>query len=165
MVKVLFVCLGNICRSPMAEGVFAALVASSNSSASIHADSAGTSGFHTGELPDARMMETALKHDITLSHLARKLTLEDFQTFDYILSMDSANLDIILAMQKKSSVSHAKVLMMRSFDPEANDDMDVPDPYYGGLDGFEDVYQMLLRSNEQFLEFLHQQHLQHNKAE
>jgi protein-tyrosine phosphatase len=168
MINVLFVCLGNICRSPMAEGVFQSLVATGSMDAIIQADSAGTSGFHTGELPDPRMMATASQHGITLTHRARKLTTEDFGKFDYILSMDSANLEIILALQKKASASpanSAKILMMRSFDPEAEDDLDVPDPYYGGADGFEEVFAMLKRSNEQFLEFLRQHHLQHSKTE
>jgi protein-tyrosine phosphatase len=168
VVNVLFVCLGNICRSPMAEGVFGALVAKHGMEASIGADSAGTSGFHSGELPDPRMMNTAEQHAIMLTHRARKLVNEDFERFDYILSMDSANLDIILAMQKRAASlggkNMAKVLMMRSFDPEADDDMDVPDPYYGGMDGFEEVYHMLERSNEKFLDFLKQQYLQHEKS-
>lgn len=145
----------------MAEGVLTMLIRRAQMEDVIHVDSAGTSAFHTGELPDPRMMQTAALHGIELTHHARKLVPEDFNRFDYILSMDSANLDIILAMQKKVGNSSAKVLMMRSFDPDADDDLDVPDPYYGGLDGFEEVYQMLLRSNEQLLEFLRQQHLGH----
>jgi protein-tyrosine phosphatase len=165
MVNVLFVCLGNICRSPMAEGIFTSLVAAGGMAEIIAADSAGTSGFHAGELPDPRAVQTAELYGVTLTHRSRKLVMEDFQRFDYILSMDSANLDIILAMQKRSGFNTAKVLMMRSFDPEADDDLDVPDPYYGGLHGFEEVYQMLVRSNEQLLEFLKQQHLQHDRSE
>lgn len=159
MLHVLFVCLGNICRSPMAEGIFSHLTVERGVQSIIVADSAGTSGFHAGELPDPRAMETTVTHGIELTHLSRKLDFDDFLKFDYILSMDSANLDIILAMQKRSGHSRAKVLMMRSFDPEADDDMDVPDPYYGGINGFDEVYQMLMRSNEKFLEFLQQRHL------
>jgi protein-tyrosine phosphatase len=173
MISVLFVCLGNICRSPMAEGLFQSLVATGGMDRVIQADSAGTSCFHTGELPDPRMMQTASLHGIQLTHRARKLVVEDFGKFDYILSMDGANLEIILALQKKAMAtaangdtpSSAKVLMMRSFDPEVEDDLDVPDPYYGGTDGFEEVFSMLKRSNEQFLGFLREHHLQHNKTE
>jgi protein-tyrosine phosphatase len=159
MVNVLFVCLGNICRSPMAEGAFQRLVEERGLQDKIGWDSAGTSGFHAGELADPRMMETARAHGIELTHHSRKLVIEDFTRFQYIISMDSANLDIILALQKKAIQADLngspKVLMMRSFDPDAGDDEeDVPDPYYGGLNGFENVYQMLTRACENFVDFL-----------
>lgn len=164
MINVLFVCLGNICRSPMAEGILKELVQKQGLSELIHVDSAGTSGFHAGEQPDNRMKDIAAQHGILLSHQAKKLVYEDFDRFDYILSMDSANLDIILAMQKRSEFTRSKILMMRSFDPEVEDDMDVPDPYYGGMNGFENVYQMLYRSNEKLLEFLRQRHRKQDKT-
>ncbi|MCU0427031.1 MAG: low molecular weight phosphotyrosine protein phosphatase [Candidatus Kapabacteria bacterium] len=159
MVNILFVCLGNICRSPMAEGIFEHLVKERALESKISWDSAGTSGFHAGEPADPRMMETARAHGIELTHRSRKLLIEDFSRFHYIISMDSANLDIILALQKKALQAGLetipKVLMMRSFDPDANDaDEDVPDPYYGGQDGFENVYQMLYRACDNFLDFL-----------
>lgn len=159
MVNVLFVCLGNICRSPMAEGAFRHLVEERGLQGKISWDSAGTSGFHAGELADPRMMETARTHGIDLTHRSRKLIIEDFAHFHYIISMDSANLDIILALQKKAMQAGLqgipKILMMRSFDPDAGDnEEDVPDPYYGGLNGFEDVYQMLTRACENFVDFL-----------
>ncbi|MFY7997592.1 MAG: low molecular weight protein-tyrosine-phosphatase [Candidatus Kapaibacteriota bacterium] len=159
MVNVLFVCLGNICRSPMAEGAFQYLINERGLQDKIFCDSAGTSGFHAGELADPRMMETARAHGIELTHHSRKLVIEDFTSFQYIISMDGPNLDIILALQKKAVQAglhgSPKVLMMRSFDPEAGEaDEDVPDPYYGGLNGFEDVYQMLTRACENFMDFL-----------
>lgn len=163
MVKVLFVCLGNICRSPMAEGVFQHLVEERGLEGKISSDSAGTSGFHAGEEADGRMRSTATAHGIMLTHLSRKLVIEDYANFDYILSMDDANLDIILALQKKAVQAgiHAtpKILMMRSFDPDAGEDTDVPDPYYGGMNGFEEVYQILNRAGENFLDFLEEQEL------
>ncbi len=158
MINVLFVCLGNICRSPMAEGVFQHLVKERGLQDQISCDSAGTSGFHAGEEADERMRATATAHDITLTHRSRKLVIEDYAAFDYILSMDDANLDIILALQKKAAqagiTDSPKILMMRSFDPDAGEDTDVPDPYYGGLNGFEEVYYILARASENFLEFL-----------
>jgi protein-tyrosine phosphatase len=159
MIRVLFVCLGNICRSPMAEGVFRRIVEERNLQEKISCDSAGTSGFHADELPDPRMIETARAHGIELTHRSRKLQAKDFADFDYIISMDSANLDIILAMQKKAAQlgiqAHPKILMMRSFDPDVSDEAeDVPDPYYGGMNGFEEVYQMLRRACENFVDFL-----------
>jgi protein-tyrosine phosphatase len=163
MVKVLFVCLGNICRSPMAEGVFQHLVEERGLRDKISSDSAGTSGFHAGEEADERMRSTATAHGITLTHRSRKLVIEDYANFDYILSMDDANLDIILALQKKAVLagihSSPKILMMRSFDPDAGDDTDVPDPYYGGMNGFEEVYQILNRAGENLLDFLEEQEL------
>jgi protein-tyrosine phosphatase len=163
MVKVLFVCLGNICRSPMAEGIFQHLVEERGLQSKISCDSAGTSGFHAGEQADERMFSTAEAHHISLTHLSRKLVMDDYAAFNYIISMDDPNLDIILALQKKATQAgiHAtpKILMMRSFDPEAGEDTDVPDPYYGGMNGFEEVYEILVRANENFLDFLEEQAL------
>jgi protein-tyrosine phosphatase len=148
----------------MAEGVFAAMVQKRGLEGSVAWDSAGTSGFHAGEQADERMMETAHKHGLKLTHRSRKLLIDDFSRFDYMLSMDSANLDIILALQKKAIESgiksNPKILMMRSFDPDAgsggNGDTgaDVPDPYYSDIDGFEEVYEMLVRSSENLLDFI-----------
>lgn len=143
----------------MAEGVFQRIVEERNLQGKITCDSAGTSGFHADELPDPRMIETARTHAIELTHRSRKLQAEDFERFEYIISMDSANLDIILAIQKKAAQmgiqASPKILMMRSFDPDVGDDAeDVPDPYYGGMNGFEDVYQMLRRACENFVDFL-----------
>lgn len=143
----------------MAEGIFRTLLQERGLQDKVVADSAGTSGFHAGELPDSRMLETARAHNIELTHRARKLSIEDFARFQYIISMDSANLEIILALQKKALqagiIATPKILMMRSFDPEASEyDADVPDPYYGEHDGFEYVYDVLYRSCSNFLDFL-----------
>lgn len=147
----------------MAEGVFQHLVEERGLQSQISWDSAGTSGFHLGEEADERMRATAKAHGITLTHRSRKLVIEDYAAFDYILSMDDANLDIILALQKKAVqagiTASPKILMMRSFDPDAGEDSDVPDPYYGGLNGFEEVYHILARANEHFLEFLREHEL------
>jgi protein-tyrosine phosphatase len=147
----------------MAEGVFQHLVEERGLHSKISSDSAGTSGFHAGEEADERMRSTAASHGITLTHRSRKLVIEDYAAFDYILSMDDANLDIILALQKKAQASgihsNPKILMMRSFDPDAGEDTDVPDPYYGGMNGFEEVYQILSRAGENFLDFLEEREL------
>lgn len=143
-IRVLFVCLGNICRSPMAEGVFRRLVQDRGLEGKIDCDSAGTSGWHIGEGPDPRTVETAARHGLELDHRGRKFTSADFGDFDYILAMDRQNYRDIQSVQGcrqyKGSLS-----LMRDYD-EQSPGSDVPDPYYGGLDGFERMYDTLLRS-------------------
>lgn len=151
-VKVLFVCLGNICRSPMAEGVFKKHLDQVGWGESFSVDSAGTSGFHIGENPDQRMCETALQYSIELDHKARQFLAEDFERFDYIVAMDRANLRDIKSLSN-SPIHLQKVHLMRDFDT-GFEGQEVPDPYYGGLDGFHEVYRILDRSADGFLKFL-----------
>lgn len=154
MIKVLFVCLGNICRSPMGEGSFKHLVAKAGLSQQIAVDSAGTSSYHIGELPDERMRETAERYGIILDHKARQLSVEDFDTFHYIIAMDSKNYHNINLLAGKINASKPyKIFMMREFDTNRTSE-DVPDPYFGGMDGFEEVYQIVMRSNEKLLEYI-----------
>lgn len=157
MIKVLFVCLGNICRSPMAEGHFARFVKDNNLQGMISCDSAGTSSYHIGELPDSRMRQTALKYGISLTSRARQLTKNDLNEFDYIIAMDSSNYQNILFLQEAAEGTKAQIFMMRTFDPEYKDS-DVPDPYYGGDDGFDNVYNILKRSAANLLEFIRKEH-------
>lgn len=156
-VSVLFVCLGNICRSPMAEGLFAHLVEAEGLSDHIQVDSCGTSGWHIGEPPDSRMQETALTHGVRLGSRARQLKAEDFLTFDYILPMDHNNYRNVMAMREQVDGAKAQVYLMRYFDEQAPE-ADVPDPYYGGQKGFEDVYQMLERSCQKLLAHIREEH-------
>lgn len=158
MIKVLFVCLGNICRSPMAEGVFRKMIEERNLANKLFCDSAGTSSYHIGELPDKRTRDTAEKYGISLDHKGRQLIKEDFDTFHYIVAMDHKNLTNIklLAASSKPALANT-ILMMREFDP-IKDSEDVPDPYFGGLDGFEEVKEILWRSNEVFLNYLIEEH-------
>ncbi|MBX9852383.1 MAG: low molecular weight phosphotyrosine protein phosphatase [Cytophagaceae bacterium] len=159
MIKVLFVCLGNICRSPMAEGSFQKLIADKKLHNKVSCDSAGTSSYHIGEFPDERMCKTAAKYDIMLNHRARQLVKEDFKTFDYIIAMDEKNYHNIkkLADSGGETPRSYKVFMMREFD-SMKDHHDVPDPYFGGIDGFEEVYSILTRSNKNFMDFLIKEH-------
>jgi len=150
MTKVLFVCLGNICRSPLAEGIFNHLIQKHNLSGEISCDSAGTSGWHLGEPPDERSVEVAQRHDIELEHLGRQFTTMDFQVFDYIIAMDRQNYSDIIATPGYEDFDPARVLLMRAFD-ELHPDEDVPDPYFGGNEGFDKVYEMLYRSCERLL--------------
>lgn len=151
MINVLFVCLGNICRSPMAEGSFKKLIHDKGLSHLIACDSAGTSSYHIGEPPDERMRQTAKKHGVKLDHAARQLSKEDFTDFDYIIAMDSKNFhNIRLLSHTITTPLHSQILMMRQFDP-GHITEDVPDPYFGGLDGFEEVYDIVTRSSQNLL--------------
>ncbi|KAJ6157494.1 Protein-tyrosine phosphatase low molecular weight mammalian [Penicillium chermesinum] len=181
-VNVLFVCLGNICRSPMAEGVFRNLAKGNPAIGEI--DSAGTGAYHSLEPPDYRTMETLKRHGITnYNHAARKVTREDFLKFDYLLAMDESNLDNLLHTRKsvmtslgkksepqsfakntRSATENAirehgadtKVAQVRLF--ELHDAIGggevVEDPYYGGSKGFENVYKQVTRFSQGFLDYV-----------
>lgn len=143
--KVLFVCLGNICRSPLAEGIFNHLLAELNLSHFNSCDSAGTASYHIGKLPDERSIKVAKQHGIALTHKARQFNINDFYDFDLIIAMDRNNFrDITLQMPANA---RATVKLMRDFDNKP-ENHDVPDPYYGDFKDFETVYNMLLRCNE-----------------
>jgi protein-tyrosine phosphatase len=131
-VRLLFVCLGNICRSPTAEGVMRRLVRERGLEDQIEIDSAGTGGWHVGAPPDERATEAARRRGTTLEGAARKFAFEDFDRFDLILAMDSENLRDLQALAPDED-ARARVRLLRG------PDLDVPDPYYGGPDGFEDV--------------------------
>lgn len=150
--SVLFVCLGNICRSPLAEGVFRHLVEEAGLSDRFEIDSAGTGGWHVGERPDARAQMVASQHGVTLECRARQVIGEDLLTFDYVVAMDRENLRTLERMAA-SVGSEAEVALLRRYDPEADGD-EVPDPYYGGASGFETVYEMVHRACQGLLERL-----------
>lgn len=156
MVKVLFVCLGNICRSPAAEGIFIHLVKNQGLSDKFEIDSAGTSGWHQGEPADARMRDHARARGFELPSLSRQLVLEDFKHFDYLLAMDESNYRDMMDMAPEGT--EQKVRKMTDFCKIHNVNK-VPDPYYGGSDGFELVMDILEDSCSEFLNFLKQRHL------
>jgi protein-tyrosine phosphatase len=150
--KLLFVCLGNICRSPSAENIMRHLIQQAGLEQHILCDSAGTAAYHTGEPPDRRMAVAAAKEGITLTGRARKFTPQDFETFDLILAMDRENYRDILAQDPQGQYRH-KVKMMLDF--RQNYTLtEVPDPYYGGSDGFDYVIELLIDACQGLLDFL-----------
>ena len=153
VVEISFVCLGNICRSPLAQGVFQDLVNQEKLYKKIIVTSAGTSGCHIGDLPDERMRQTAQSKGIHLKSRARQFQKSDFNRFNLVLAMDHNNL-ARLAEIAPSNLPPEKLMLFRSFDPECNGDQDVPDPYYGGAKGFEEVYSMVERSCPSLLEYI-----------
>jgi protein-tyrosine phosphatase len=136
--RVLFVCLGNICRSPTAEGTMRALVAEAGLEDEIELDSAGTGSWHVGSAPDERATAAAAGRGIVLEGGARRVRADDFKEFNLILAMDRQNLDELRRIAPDAS-AREKVRLLREFDPTSADqpDLDVPDPYYGEGDGFE----------------------------
>lgn len=141
MIRVLFVCTGNICRSPTAEGVFRQLVLDAGLAAAIDVDSAGTHGYHVDRPADARAQEAASRRGIDLSALrARRVDEHDFEAYDYILAMDAANLAILRAMCPPGREGQLQSLL--DFAPEHRES-EVPDPYYGGDRGFERVLDLI----------------------
>lgn len=140
MTRVLFVCLGNICRSPTAEGVFQQALDRAGLSKRVEINSCGVGSWHVGKAPDPRAQAAALRRGIDISHLrARQLKTSDFLEFDYVLGMDSDNLAAMQAL--KPADSQAKVGLLLEYAGLAN--TDVPDPYYGGEAGFEQVLDMI----------------------
>ena len=141
--SVLFVCAGNICRSPTAEWVFRRQVEERGIGAKFNIESCGTGGWHEGEQANRHSRRVAEARGVSMErHRARQVRREDFKKFDLILAMDSENL---AALQRMNGAPDAKIRLLREFDPQP-DDLDVPDPYYGGLDGFEKVFDIVERS-------------------
>jgi protein-tyrosine phosphatase len=143
-VRLLFVCLGNICRSPTAEGVMRKLVAEAGLEDRVDIDSAGTGGWHVGSGPDQRAAEASRRRGIPLGGCARRVERADFERFDLILAMDRENLRDLRALAPDRAAAR-KVRLLREFDPASNGapDLDVPDPYYGGPHGFERVLDLV----------------------
>jgi protein-tyrosine phosphatase len=156
-IELCFVCLGNICRSPTAAGVMRHLVAEAGLSDRILVESAGTSGYHLGEPPDRRATAAAKRRGIDIKNQGKQFKREDLVRFDYVLAMDQDNLEDLLALdaQKKHD---GKIRLLRSFDPASPPGAKVPDPYYGGDDGFDHVLDLCTAACERLLQHVRKEH-------
>jgi protein-tyrosine phosphatase len=155
VVRVLFVCMGNICRSPLAQGVFEKVARREGLEEQVFVDSAGTGAWHVGSPPDERAQRSAGLRGLDLSfQRARRITPEDCETFDYILTMDEDNYRAVASLCRGSAV----VRPFLDFAPDSPE-MEVPDPYYGGPDGFEHVLDLVEEASEGLLEDIRERHL------
>ena len=153
MIKVLFVCMGNICRSPTAEGVFRHKVEQNNLQEQISIDSAGTHAYHVGNPPDQRAQNAALKRDIDLSQQrARRVSADDFSEFDYVIAMDESNLDDLLSICPAGYEDRLHLFLAFS----DSENREVPDPYYGQGRGFEIVLNLVEDASEGLLQYIQQ---------
>lgn len=156
-VRICFVCLGNICRSPTAEGVMQALLEREGLSDRVQLDSAGTGAWHAGERADARARETARRRGLSLTSIARQFTAADFDRFDHVVAMDADNVRDLERLAP-SETARARISLFRSFDPDSAAGAGVPDPYYGGDRGFDDVFDMCEAAARGLLEHLRREH-------
>ncbi len=157
MVNVLFVCLGNICRSPMAESIFRNSVEKRGLSDQISVDSAGTAGYHIGKKPDHRTLEVLEENGLVSGHTGRKMGLEDLDLFDHIVVMDEQNFEEVHNLYHKlkhKPPAPSKLFLIRDFDPQVRGVHEVPDPYYESIEAFREVYQILERSSEALIDHL-----------
>src|SRR5512146_2908735 len=157
-VSILFCCMGNICRSPTAEAVFRHYVEKAGLAERIHIDSAGTHGYHVGDAPDARTQRAARQRGYDMSRLrGRQVEAGDFMHFDYVLAMDEANLDILRRLRPHNAQGHLGLFLEFA---EHHREREVPDPYYGGADGFERVLDMVEDAAHGLLQHIRQEHVE-----
>ena len=157
MIRVCFVCLGNICRSPIAEGVFRSLVSAAGLEAELEIDSAGTAGYHSGEAPDRRARAAGKRANIVVGGQARQFVASDFSRFDWIIAMDANNLADLRRIAPNQEQA-SKVRLMRSFDPAAATDAPVPDPYHGEDRDFDEVLELCRKASEYLLKEIRKEH-------
>ena len=148
--RILFVCSGNICRSPLAEAIFRKLAEGARLAGRFEVDSAGTHGYHQGEPADPRTLRVGRRHDVRVTSLAREIVKDDLDRFDLVVAMDRGHLRRLAAL---APGQRSKLRLMRDFDAGTSD-RDVPDPYYGGEAGFEEVYAILEAGCRRLLEQL-----------
>ncbi len=157
MIRICFVCLGNICRSPTAEGIMIALLKKAKIESQFEIDSAGTAAYHEGERADPRSRATAISRGTPLVSIARQFRQEDFERFDWIIAMDQNNARNLLQIAQ-STEYEKKVFLLRSFSATPLSDSCVPDPYYGGEGGFEEVYDICEEACQGLLKQIALQH-------
>jgi protein-tyrosine phosphatase len=157
-VKVLFVCLGNICRSPLAAAIFKDKIRKTGMEKWIEVDSCGTSDYHIGDNADPRTRANASANGISIAHCVRQLTKEDLKNFDFIFAMDKSNLQNIRKLSDGDALH--KIKMMRDFDPVSTGG-EVPDPFHGNEKNFQDVFEILDRSTSGFIQFLQREYPEH----
>ena len=152
--RVMFICTGNICRSPLAHAVFENIVKEKDLDGQIEVDSSGTGAWHVGEQADSRMRKTARRHGVHLNHRSQQLISDNLRDFDLLLTMDADNYRDVCSLCS-SDEELKKIKMFRDFDPVG--DGDVPDPWYGGIDGFETVWDIVYRTSHSLLDSIHQE--------
>jgi protein-tyrosine phosphatase len=157
MVRILFVCLANVCRSPMAEAIFKDIIRQNGLDKQVECDSAGTFDEEHSDFPLAQVNKVLMKHGIQSHHKARKLNPSDYQIYDYILAMDSLNLADVQELMPKNLETKPVMRLVRDFDKH-KDSNDVEDPYYGQEDDFEATYEILYKSLTAFMAYLIPQH-------
>lgn len=155
-IRVLFVCLGNICRSPLGAAILKKKLKDKGMDSWVEVDSCGTSNYHIGDNADPRTIASAAKHGVPIGHCARQLTAEDLEAFDFIFAMDKSNYQNILRLSNGKEFRH-KVRMIRDFDP-LSPGGEVPDPYHGGDEDFREVFDILDRSTTSFTNYLLEKH-------
>jgi low molecular weight protein-tyrosine phosphatase len=153
--RVCFVCTGNICRSPMAEAVFHARVAEAGLDGLVEVDSAGTGGWHEGDGADPRTVAVLEEHGYESDHTARQFQASWFSRLDLVVALDTGHLKALRRLAPTERDAE-KVRLLRSYDPSAGEDLDVPDPYYGGMDGFEECLEMVEAASAGLLAAIHQ---------
>lgn len=157
MISLLFVCLGNICRSPMAEAVCRHIIETRELGDHFHVDSAGTAGYHIGKSPDPRTLKVLEKHGLGTGHVGQKLSASMLDVFDHVIVMDTENFEFVHQLyhqQFHRPPAPEKVFLMRDHDPQTRGVQEVPDPYYENEKAFEEVYQILHRSCDQMITYL-----------
>jgi protein-tyrosine phosphatase len=157
MLRLCFVCLGNICRSPIGEGVMRHLLQGAGLADKVEVDSAGTAGYHAGEPPDARARAAGRRLGIEVGGRARQFKLADFERFDYVLAMDRNNFDDLAELARDPELQK-RLHLLRGFDPTSLPGASVPDPYYGGDEDFDDVVRICLAACTPLLDRLRREH-------